>query len=73
MGNMARYRIATIDVPVPGTKILRLEPLEGSVPSFLPGQWIFLHLLDERGASIDKRPYSIASAPSTPRSMPAST
>ncbi len=61
-----KYRVASIDVPAPGTKILRLEPLEGAVPSFKPGQWVFLHLLDGKGASVDRRPYSIASAPSAP-------
>ncbi len=64
MGNVARYRVASIDVPVAGTKILRLEPIDGVVPPFKPGQWVFLHLLDGKGASVDKRPYSIASAPS---------
>jgi len=66
LGNMAKYRIAAIDVPVPGTKIFRLEPLEGGVPRFRPGQWIFLNLLDGKGASTGKRPYSIASSPSAP-------
>lgn len=66
MGNVARYRIASIDVPAAGTKILRLEPIDGAVPPFKPGQWVFLHLLDGNGASVDKRPYSIASAPSAP-------
>jgi ferredoxin-NADP reductase len=66
LGNIARYRITSIDVPVPGTKILRLEPIKGPIAEFKPGQWVFLHLLDSKGAGVDKRPYSIASAPSAP-------
>jgi ferredoxin-NADP reductase len=66
LGNIARYRITSIDLPVEGTKILRLEPLEGAIPAYKSGQWVFLHLLDSNGASVDKRPYSIASAPSAP-------
>jgi len=47
-------------------RIFRMEPAEGKVPVFLPGQFAFIHLLDAEGNTIVKRPYSIASAPSAP-------
>lgn len=63
MGAIQRYRIASIDTAVAETRIFRLEPAEGHVPAFIPGQFMFIHVLDESGKSVDKRPYSIASAP----------
>lgn len=63
---IAKYRVASIETPVAGIKVFRMEPLEGSIPKFLPGQWAFIHLLDEKGGSVDKRPYSVASSPSAP-------
>lgn len=44
----------------------RFEPLEGAVPGFVPGQAVFLHLLDDAGLTMEKRPYSVASAPGAP-------
>jgi len=63
LGTIQRFRIASIDENPPGTRIFRLEPEEGQVPEFLPGQFAFIHILDKSGKSADKRPYSIASAP----------
>lgn len=61
-----KYRILSIDAPVPEVKVFRIAPIEGNVPAFLPGQFVFLHLLDESGASVVRRPYSVASSPSMP-------
>jgi len=44
-------------------KIFRMEPLEGGMLRFAAGQFVFLHILDENGKTIVKRPYSIASLP----------
>ncbi len=66
MSGIARYRISSIHDEVQDVNIYRLEPLEGGVPPFVPGQWVFLHILDQAGNSIDKRPYSIASSPDMP-------
>jgi len=41
-------------------------PLEGEIPKYSPGQFMFLHFLDTQGASVIRRPYSIASPPSAP-------
>ncbi|MFH0737605.1 MAG: FAD-binding oxidoreductase [Candidatus Micrarchaeota archaeon] len=43
---------------------MRLQPVSGQIPPFKPGQFMFLHFLDESGASLIKRPYSISSTPS---------
>ncbi|NYZ74559.1 FAD-dependent oxidoreductase [Candidatus Micrarchaeota archaeon] len=59
---MTRYRITSATDAVPGIRIFRLEPL-GRPISFKPGQFAFLHILDEKGGTVVKRPYSIASAP----------
>lgn len=61
-----KYRVISVVNTVPGLKVLRMEPLEGKMPAFLPGQFAFLHILDKNGSSIVKRPYSIASSPSAP-------
>lgn len=66
MKEIIKYRISSIEVPVAGTKVLRMEPLDGRMLGFVPGQWVFMHLLDKDGKSTEKRPYSIASAPSAP-------
>ncbi len=46
-------------------RIFRLEPESGKVPHFVPGQFAFLHILSPDGSSIIRRPYSIASSPSS--------
>lgn len=61
-----RYAISSIDDSVQGTKIFRLEPADGGMGPFVPGQFVFLHILDAQGASQLKRAYSIASSPSAP-------
>jgi len=66
VGQIARYKIISIDEQVPGIKIFRLKPAEGKIPPYRPGQFAFIHQLDEKGASIQKRPYSIASIPGMP-------
>lgn len=58
-----RYRITSVTSPAPDTKIFRMEPAEGSILIFKPGQFVFLHILDKDGRPIAKRPYSIASSP----------
>jgi ferredoxin-NADP reductase len=62
---IVRYKIVSIAHPAPEVRVFRLSPLEGSVIPYAPGQFVFLHMLDERGASLLRRPYSIASAPSS--------
>jgi len=61
-----RYRIESIENPISDVKIFRLQSEDGKVLRFLPGQFVFIHLLDAEGKSIIKRPYSIASSPSDP-------
>lgn len=46
--------------------IFRMEPVEGKMLSFAPGHFVFLHILDQEGKTIVKRPYSIASLPDEP-------
>ncbi len=43
-----------------------MEPEEGKVFDYAPGQFAYLHILDESGKTVVKRPYSIASSPSAP-------
>ncbi|MCI0504136.1 FAD-binding oxidoreductase [Candidatus Micrarchaeota archaeon] len=61
-----KYKVMSVDSTVPDVRIFRLIPLSGKVPAFLPGQFMFLHLLDASGASVIRRPYSVASSPSSP-------
>lgn len=63
---MERYKVISVESPVPDVRIFRLEPVSGRIPGYLPGQFFFLHVLDASGASIVRRPYSVASAPSSP-------
>jgi glycine betaine catabolism B len=59
-----RYKVIKADSPVPDVRIFRLQPVSGKIPPYIPGQFFFLHRLDESGASLLKRPYSVASTPS---------
>lgn len=59
---MKKYRISSMKDLSASVRSYRLDPLEGRI-EFTPGQFAFLHILDESGASVVKRPYSIASAP----------
>lgn len=61
-----KYKITDIIELGPDTRIFRFEPVEGKIPDYRVGQFAFLHILDEKGESIVKRPYSIASAPHMP-------
>jgi NAD(P)H-flavin reductase len=62
---MLLYRISSIAKTTGDAKIFRMEPL-GAKLLYKPGQFTMVHLLDGRGASLDKRPYSITSAPDYP-------
>lgn len=62
MAAIKRYRLKGIRQLSPDTKAFTLEPLDGPI-EYEPGQFAFLHILDERGKSVLKRPYSIASIP----------
>jgi len=61
-----KYKITEIRDLGPETRVFHLEPVEGEIPGYKAGQFLFLHLLDEKGETIVKRPYSIASAPHMP-------
>jgi ferredoxin-NADP reductase len=61
-----RYKITSISSPAPDTKIFRMEPVEGPKLIYLPGQFVFLHILDKDGNTIAKKPYSLASSPDAP-------
>ena len=63
---MLKYRIADISEAANGIWIFAMEPLGGKLVH-RPGQFAMMHLLDEKGESLDKRPYSIASAPDSPQ------
>lgn len=60
---MEIYTVASITKSCDDVKIFRLVPASGKNMNFRPGQFVMLHLLDTDMTSIDKRPYSIASAP----------
>jgi len=66
MGQILRYRIIFIEEQVPKVKIFRMEPVAGAIPIYKAGQFAFVHILDGKGSSLEKRPYSIASPPSSP-------
>ena len=61
-----RYTIGRIATECPDTKIYRLFPEKGSPWDFIPGQFVFIHILDGKGESVVKKPFSIASAPGEP-------
>ncbi len=61
-----KFKIISVGHPAPDVRVFRLAPLGGRVFPYMPGQFAFLHVLDADGASIIRRPYSIASAPSSP-------
>jgi ferredoxin-NADP reductase len=62
---MLKYRIARISEAAKGIFIFAMEPM-GARLVYRPGQFAMMHLLDEKGEPLDKRPYSIASAPDSP-------
>ena len=59
---MEIYSIDEIKKYCDDVKIFRLSPIKGKI-NYKAGHFLMLHLLDEKGESIDKRPYSIASSP----------
>lgn len=61
-----RYRISEIQEPSSGTKVFRLLPLDGPNLKYVPGQFVFLHVLDKAGNTVAKNPYSLASSPDEP-------
>jgi NAD(P)H-flavin reductase len=60
--DMLKYKIADITLISASVKLFTLAPLDRKL-EFKPGQFTMLHLLDNNGQSVDKRPYSIASSP----------
>ncbi|MFH1520597.1 MAG: FAD-dependent oxidoreductase [Candidatus Micrarchaeota archaeon] len=61
----SKYKIISIENSQ-DVRIYRMEPLDKKMLIFVPGQSVFLHLLDSEGKTIQKRPYSIASSPNSP-------
>jgi ferredoxin-NADP reductase len=59
------YRIIEVESLSSDTKAFRLAPLKGDIRQFTPGQFVFLHILDENGNSTVKKPFSITSSPGT--------
>jgi len=59
---MLKYRISSIWKTAGEVKIFRVIPL-GNKLIYKPGQFVMMHLLNEKGESLDRRPYSIASEP----------
>ncbi|MBD3210844.1 hypothetical protein GF318_05675 [Candidatus Micrarchaeota archaeon] len=66
VSEFSKYRLTEIRGMAPDVNVYRFEPLEGEVPDYRPGHFAFLHLLDEQGNTVVKRPYSIASSPDMP-------
>jgi ferredoxin-NADP reductase len=60
---ISRYRIDSVESLGGGIKIFRLGSEGAGIGPFTPGQFVFMHILDEKGASVVKRAYSIASSP----------
>jgi len=61
---MFKYKIIDIEETGEDAKIFRMRPETGGpILEHKPGVFAMVHLLDEKGDSLDKRPYSIASAP----------
>jgi ferredoxin-NADP reductase len=63
---MRKYKLSEIKELAADVKAFRFTPIEGAIPEYKPGHFAFLHLLDEKGETIVKRPYSVASAPHMP-------
>ena len=64
---MLIYKISSISKADIEIRIFRMRPEKKAKQGKLvygPGQFVIMHLLDEKGMSVDKRPYSIASEPS---------
>ena len=63
---MTKYRIASVETVGDDIRIFRMEPVQGEMLAFTAGHFVFLHVLDESGGTVVKRPYSIASEPDVP-------
>lgn len=61
-----RFIISQVDSLSSDTKRYRIRPEGGALPQFVPGQFVFIHILDAQGNSVCRRPFSIASAPGAP-------
>jgi len=59
-----RFKIISLGSPVSDIRVMRIAPVSGTIPAYKPGQFMFLHFLDDSGASIVRKPYSLSSAPS---------
>ena len=60
---MHKYKLISMDKHTGITRTLRFQPTDVGIGTQKPGQFVFLHILDEQGNSISKKPYSIASSP----------
>ena len=59
---MKKYRISRIRELSPSTMAFTFEPVDDPI-DYIPGQFLFLNILNDKGESVVRRPYSIASAP----------
>jgi ferredoxin-NADP reductase len=60
---ITKWRIRNIVKESSNIKTWQLEPLGHPGVSFVPGQFILLYLLNEKGVPLESRPYSISSSP----------
>lgn len=63
---MPKFKLIEIIQASTDTKILRFSPAEGTLFTYIPGHFAFIHILDSSGSSLVKKPYSIASSPDLP-------
>ncbi|MFH1785096.1 MAG: FAD-dependent oxidoreductase [Candidatus Micrarchaeota archaeon] len=61
--SIIKYKITSIEKSTDSVNIYRMEPIEKKL-EFKPGQFVYIHIFDEQGNTIIKKPYSIASSPS---------
>lgn len=59
-----RYTVEELIWETANVFTLKLRPEAGSALSFMAGQWVYLHLLNQDGSSWGRAAFSIASAPS---------
>ncbi|MEW6749045.1 MAG: FAD-binding oxidoreductase [Candidatus Micrarchaeota archaeon] len=65
LANISMFKIASLEAPFPEVRIMRLTPVDGKIPPYKPGQFVFLHVI-EGGKSVVRRAYSLSSAHSSP-------
>ena len=63
LATFKQYKIAEIVELSPDTRAFRLRAVGQGIKQFVPGQFVFLHILDGAGNSLVRRPLSIASCP----------